>query len=370
MSSGKTDATVWEAPPHTLAKHEILRKYLQRWMPIISSSRFFSGMIYIDGFSGPGVYLKGEPGSPVVALRVANSLGYQGSISLKLIEERADRVERLKEEIAKEGTRDGVDVSVLKGRFHETTEELMAQGDLKDYPTFILIDPFGFSGIPYSTISKLMKRRSCECLISFMADSLNRWLDHPDESIVSHIEETFGTGKAVDVVARDHTEKRVCALRDLYLEQMQRIAQYCRYFEMKNDRGRVVYYLFFLSNNALGFEKMKEAMWAVDPSGTFSFSDATDPNQEVLFSGTDIWLPVVERQLFTEFEGQLQVSMVAVKKHFNERTIFLEKHLKEALRRLEESGRIHPHDVKSDGKKRRKGTFPDTAVLDFSRRIL
>lgn len=108
MISGKTDATVWKVPPHTLAKHEILRKYLQRWMPIISSSRFFSGMVYIDGFSGPGVYMKGEPGSPLVALRVANGLKYKGSISLKLIEERADRVASLEEETSKEDAREGI----------------------------------------------------------------------------------------------------------------------------------------------------------------------------------------------------------------------------------------------------------------------
>ena len=28
---------------------------------------------------------------------------------------------------------------------------------------------------------------------------------------------------------------------------------------------------------------MKEAMWKVDPLGEFSFSDATDPNQRILF---------------------------------------------------------------------------------------
>lgn len=34
------------------------------------------------------------------------------------------------------------------------------------------------------------------------------------------------------------------------------------------------------------------------------------------------------------------------------------------------TGRISPHPFKTDGKKRIRGTFPDNAVLDFSRRIL
>jgi three-Cys-motif partner protein len=360
---------IWAAPPHTLAKHEILKKYLQRWMPIISKK--FPCMLYIDGFSGPGVYSGGEPGSPIIALRVAKSLNYTGSILFVLSEEREDRVRKLEEEIEKEGCPIHISIDTRKTTFQDSIMELLEEKrSTCDCPTFTLIDPFGFSGIPYVFIEKLMKRKSSECMISFMAESLNRWLKHPEEAITSHIAETFGTGRAVDIVKMNHTEKRVYALRDLYLEQMQRIAKYCRYFEMKNAQGKVVYYLFFLSNNSLGYEKMKDAMWAVDPSGTYSFSDATDKAQEVLFSASDMWMPIVEKQLFKEFEGQLNVPMETVTKHFSEKTIFLEKHLKEALRKLEQSGRISPHPQKRNGKTRIRGTFPDDVILDFSRRIL
>jgi hypothetical protein len=43
------------------------------------------------------------------------------------------------------------------------------------------------------------------------------------------------------------------------------------------------YYLFYATNELLGLEKMKEAMWKADESGEFRFSDATDPNQLVIF---------------------------------------------------------------------------------------
>ncbi|MEX2440405.1 MAG: hypothetical protein WD739_11105 [Actinomycetota bacterium] len=29
--------TIWIAEPHTIAKHRILRKYLDGWLPVISS---------------------------------------------------------------------------------------------------------------------------------------------------------------------------------------------------------------------------------------------------------------------------------------------------------------------------------------------
>ena len=59
----------WTIQPHTLAKHEILRRYLGAWFPIIASGS--SRVVYIDGFCGPGQYNGGEPGSPIIALREA-----------------------------------------------------------------------------------------------------------------------------------------------------------------------------------------------------------------------------------------------------------------------------------------------------------
>ena len=43
------------------------------------------------------------------------------------------------------------------------------------------------------------------------------------------------------------------------------------------------YHLFFGTSNTLGLEKMKEAMWAVDPAGGLRYRDSTSRNQTVLF---------------------------------------------------------------------------------------
>jgi three-Cys-motif partner protein len=61
--------TIWEIDRHTLAKHAILRRYLEAWLPIMTS---WSGrVLYIDGFAGPGKYKGGEDGSPIIALKAA-----------------------------------------------------------------------------------------------------------------------------------------------------------------------------------------------------------------------------------------------------------------------------------------------------------
>jgi three-Cys-motif partner protein len=55
--------TIWKLEPHTRAKHEILKRYLQAWMIILSQGRF-PEILYIDGFAGPGEYEGGKPDLP------------------------------------------------------------------------------------------------------------------------------------------------------------------------------------------------------------------------------------------------------------------------------------------------------------------
>jgi three-Cys-motif partner protein len=87
--------TVWDIEPHTLAKHQILKNYLQAWFPILG--KYSSRIIYLDGFSGPGRYSKGEPGSPIIALMTAldHKSILWGEIFFFFIDDRKDRTDNL-----------------------------------------------------------------------------------------------------------------------------------------------------------------------------------------------------------------------------------------------------------------------------------
>ena len=74
--------TIWPLEPHTRAKHEILKRYLQAWMVILSQGQF-PEILYIDGFAGPGEYSGGEAGSPIIALDTA--LGFKTPLTPKFI---------------------------------------------------------------------------------------------------------------------------------------------------------------------------------------------------------------------------------------------------------------------------------------------
>lgn len=157
--------TVWELEPHTAAKHEILRRYLAAWFPILGT--YHERIVYIDGFAGPGRYRNDEKGSPLIALNVAASQrkGSAGEIVFWFIEERADRLAHLKQELAKVSLPSHFRVTADSGRFHEKFGSVLTsiEGDAKQLaPTFAFIDPFGFSGVPFALIERLLRHARCE----------------------------------------------------------------------------------------------------------------------------------------------------------------------------------------------------------------
>lgn len=355
--------TIWQIEPHTSAKHQILRKYLDAWLPILGT--YNPRLVYVDGFAGPGCYTGGEPGSPIVALQAAltHEAKLPGELVFLFIEKDNARADSLTTQIAKLQLTNAFKVQVERGEFADKLGAMLDSLDKTSSqiaPTFALIDPFGFSGIPYTLIQRLLSKNKCEVLVTVMVDSINRWLEHPQETIKAHIVKTFGTDESIRIA--DGTGDRVTELKNLYHRQLNKAARFVRYFEMRDHDGRLVYYLFFASNNPLGHLKMKEAMWKVDPLGEFSFSDSTDPNQTLLFALEPSMEPLAAA-MATKFRLSGQVPVKRVETYVQDETAYLRKHMGEALLQLESAGKLKVAENKTDGKKRRAKSFPNDALV-------
>jgi three-Cys-motif partner protein len=359
-----TRDTVWKLDPHTLAKHEILRRYLGAWFPILA--RYNQRIVYIDGFCGPGRYSQGEPGSPLIALEQAllhrNRLD-RNAVTFLFLDERTDRIDHLKTELAQMSVPDNFTVIPVSGtfatQFGSLLDRLESQG-LQIAPTFAFIDPFGFKGLPFQLTQRLLQNRRTEVFVTVMVDSINRFLDHPDTQVRQHVVELFGTPEALEIAAAGGD--RVSNLRMLYQRQLLSCANFVRYFEMRNSRNRTIYYLFFASNHPLGHLRMKEAFWKVDASGQFRFSDATNPDQLVLFELDES--PKLATMLLSHFAEQ-SLAVEKIRVWVEEKTPFLSSHMRAALRLLDSNNEITVAEFKRDGKKRRRNTFPDSAVVEF-----
>ena len=209
--------TIWDIEPHTHAKHQILEEYLKAWFPIMSK---WSGRImYLDGFAGPGVYSKGEEGSPIISIRIARNHFLKdklGEIIFWFIEKDEKRANKLSE-VLKERFPDlpmKFRYEVVKSEFATELEknlDALKEG-AKPAPTFAFIDPFGFSGFPMSLISRLLRYDKCEVLITFMAGFVNRFT----ELHQNVMDDLFGTHEWSEINKIDDPDGRRNSILQLY----------------------------------------------------------------------------------------------------------------------------------------------------------
>jgi three-Cys-motif partner protein len=366
---GAPKTTTWKLDPHTRAKHEILRRYLEAWTPILSLGGFPT-IAYVDGFAGPGVYSGGEDGSPIIALKAA--LQHQDKIKAKVlflfIEKAVDRASKLEQLVAAFALPTNFHVRVVGGQTFETG----FRENLLDFyrkqrkgipPTFAFIDPFGWTGVPFELVEEILANQSCEVLINFMFEEINRFIEHPDQT--ENFDTLFGTDEWRQMTGIAEKRARRDFVHGLYLRQLRVAAgaKYVRSFEMRNDKDVTDYFLFFATNSPRGMAKMKEAMWKVDQSGEFRFSDATNPAQELLFSPTPNF-DALRRAIVGRFSGG-ETTVAAVEDFVLAETPYRETHYKkQVLAPLEREGKISPVNPPAG---RRPNTYATpTMVLRFA----
>ncbi len=360
------NAITWEAEPHTIAKHRLLRSYLDAWLPIMSANR---RVMYIDGFAGPGEYEGGEEGSPIIALRAVleHRQPFNAEIAFLFIESEESRRIHLEQLIDRRFPTlpDNVSYDVVSGRFDETMSGVLNHLDeekMRLAPTFAFIDPFGYSDTPMSVVARIMRNPKCEILVNFNYEELNRFLSLDSQR--RNFDRQFGGSVWEACVAlKDPDCRRVC-VHNAYRDQLLKYARvrYVRSFEMVNRNSRTDYFLFFGTNNYTGLKKMKQAMWRVDPNGSYQFSDATnDPNQPTLFS-LEPDFSFLESVLSAAFTSRAEVGVEEVERFVVEQTPFLDTHYKkQVLVPLERAGRLAV--VRSPRKLQYK--YPSGTVLRF-----
>jgi three-Cys-motif partner protein len=334
-------------------------------MPILTQGGF-RNILYVDGFAGPGRYAGGEDGSPIIAVRSAldHAVRIKGNVFFLFVEEKRDRAEVLQQCIAELATPSNFHVKVAAGeRFADAFEVLKkfyTERNRRFPPTFAFIDPFGWTGAPFDVVRFILGQPNCEILVTFMYEEINRFLGHRDQP--ANFDQFFGTEKWREGMKLGLSSDRNRFLHDLYLCQLKEAAraQYVRSFQMQNASGLTDYYLFYATNNPLGLRKMKEAMWRVDESGEFTFSDATDARQ-LLLIGKEPRYDLLERQLRDQFRERA-IPLAEIENFVLTETPFRETHYKGVLKTLEFSD--PPALVVMEAPKgRRRGTFPSASMM-------
>ena len=333
--------TVWEAEPRTLAKVSIVEEYLKSWLPILS--RYQGRVIYFDGFCGPGKYKNGEKGSPLAALETAlnhNKLLKDKEIIFLFIDTDEERVNHLVEAIQDYTLPENIKVECLCSNFKKTILEILNDLEAKEKniaPTFLFIDPFGVREASFELIERFMKNPRCEVLVNFMLEYINRFAKTPEYE--KHLNELFGTTEWNKCI--DESDSQEC-YRRLYESQLKKTARFTWSFEMKNKLNKTKYVLFFGTNNILGLEKMKDAMWKIDPAGDYTFSDRYYEQMTIYNNHFD---PTMLKDIYLELEKK-EYDIKEMEDFTLTDTPFRKAHVRSALKLLENESLI---EVKRPG---------------------
>jgi three-Cys-motif partner protein len=362
----KPTETVWQIEEHTKAKHRILRGYLDAWLPIMSARN--GRLVYIDGFAGPGIYAGGEAGCPIIALNSYLEHQYQKKIAAELvyafIEENRERVEQLRKEVEKLGPLPAnIKVVIQPGTYEDTFGQTLDRIEKEGKslaPTFAFIDPFGYSQASMNLSGRFLQFDRCEVLIYVPLLFIARFVSRPGQE--KALTTFFGTEEWK--AARDVTgAARLKLLHDLFQAQLKRVCglTYVRSFEIVTRHKNSGYHLFFGTKHALGLQKMKEAMWRIDPTAGQRFADSTSLDQTTLFQPEPETMPL-RLAMMARFRDET-FSIEDAERFTLIETPYLPTHVKmRTLKPLEMAGRLQIVRAKVD---RRRGTYPPGTTMRF-----
>ena len=360
------DSVTWPIEPHTLAKHDLLRRYLGAWFPIMYKRN--KRIIYLDAFAGPGVYTGGEQGSPLIALKtlithkVFPKMGGTEFL-FAFIEKDKLKCQRLEQEIKtfwltqEENKTSNIKIEVLNNEFMNIAQDvlnILESDNAILAPTFAFVDPFGWSGMTLDLMTKFLSFRKCEILVNFMVEDISRFLN--EENTQKSLLDCFGTDRYRDFASLSGDE-RIEALRDLFVDQLREAGsfKYVTSFKMVNNRGKTKYFLIHGTRSITGLRAMKDAMWKLDPTGNYQF-EARWRGRQVLFSPN--YIKDLEKEFIEEFKGR-EVSISEIENYVLTDTLYTKKHIKPTLKEMEGEGKI------SATNRQKNKTYPSSTRIRF-----
>lgn len=222
-------------------------------------------------------------------------------------------------------------------------------------PAFFFLDQFGYSSFSMDLVNTILRHDICEVFSYLNWNLLHPFMTDPTKH--DGITKAFGGDEWRQVIGLSGQEKEN-RFRQVYIDALRTRggARYAYPFAMRDSNNRVIYWLFFCTNNIRGLEEMKKAMWDVDRSGGFEFSDKFVSDRSSMFEYDDSELA---KDLATELNGKtLAVRSIGEYALTNTPAY---KYL-EALRLMEREGQLRPISPPPGRRAGSFGDFPDMLV--------
>lgn len=183
--------------PHTLAKHRVIRRYIERYVDIVTKTLPMDTLriSFVDGYCGGGRYINSSesfPGSPLIflstvaemesKLAASRSKGFRIKARYIFIDSEKRHTEYLRAEIENSDYRHLLDneISIWTGDFNVLVDDAI-QEVRKNSPkvgtSLFLLDQFGWSQVSLESIRKIMNSlQKSEVFLTFMVDTLANYI--------------------------------------------------------------------------------------------------------------------------------------------------------------------------------------------------
>jgi len=334
--------------PLQAKKHELVRRYLQAWFPILAAS---SGrIVYFETHAGRGAYGGGREGSPIVALRTL--LDHRSltrilrtcKVTFVFVEQDPENYGHLQDEVQRlerdpRFDAEAITVATACGDSFTMLSQILDQmEDARDElaPSLFFVDPYGFK-LEGSVMSRVLRMPHTEIIVNIMwhnvqqalglgvrapgmRETLSRLFNTEawDAQLQPHLSDHQKADVAIDLLAKAYGAKYGSALK------------------LREERGGIKYFLLHLTNNLAGRKKMKEILWGIAGPG-FIFRTSGSLNQGFLF-GEELNIEPT-KQWVRKALARGHRDLAHIEDDFA-LTDWKDKHLTAALRQLYKAGEI------------------------------
>jgi three-Cys-motif partner protein len=185
-----------ELAPHSLAKHTILREYVERYISILTKGGTLPNLrvTLIDGFAGGGEYVvKGEgskihPGSPIILINAVRSAiarinaertkPIHVDADFIFVEKQREAFNYLEFTLAKNFEKDFLDNKVhrIHGAFEDHVWKIvngLRSGRGKKPRAIFVLDQYGYNKIPIDMIARIMREiENAEIFLTLAVDHI------------------------------------------------------------------------------------------------------------------------------------------------------------------------------------------------------
>jgi three-Cys-motif partner protein len=295
-NKGKTFTNVKNVVlPHSQAKLDLYRDYLNEYLPVLGSSPFISKINIYDIFCGAGIYEDGKLGSPLIAASciLNHILTFQKAgkstkpIKLVINDKESHKVNNVKQYIDELGLNNCEVIPYnyeASQMFSIVQKELISKG--RNERSLIFVDPYGYTDITKNNLLGLLDNQRSEVILFLPISHLYRFSEISQidinrkcyDNLRIFIDSFFDTASKSLLLSSEDVFQYIEQVR-LALSFNQKFFTSSHY--IKRDRANH-YAVFFIGHHIYGLEKFLEAKWKNDSLGA-GFNNNSTPN---LFGST------------------------------------------------------------------------------------